>query len=140
MNKNILIFLGDLFQYINENGAIKENQARIWFRQLVLAVQYLHTMDIIHRDIKCENVLITNRYTVKLTDFSFSKFIERSKRLNCKTHCYSVYYASPELLSTQPYDGKSSDIWSLGIVLYIMLNKKMPFYKTNVKIMYKQQV
>lgn len=133
-------FQGNLLQYINDHGALEENQARIWFRNLALATQYLHTKDIVHRDIKCENILITNHYTVKLTDFSFSKFIERSKRLNCKTRCYSVYYASPERLSTQPYDGKASDIWSLGVVLYIMLNNKMPFNKKNVKIMYRQQV
>lgn len=97
-------------------------------------------MDIVHRDIKCENILITNNFTVKLTDFGFSKFINRDKRLNCSTYCCSVSYASPEVLSTHPYDGKSSDVWSLGVVLYVMLNKKMPFSSKNIKLMYKQQV
>lgn len=97
-------------------------------------------MDIVHRDIKCENILISENFTVKLTDFGFSKFIKNGKRLNCNTYCCSVAYASPEVLSTRPYDGKSSDIWSLGVVLYVMLNKKMPFSRTNIKLIYKQQV
>lgn len=97
-------------------------------------------MDIAHRDIKCENILITDCLIVKLTDFGFSKFIDKSKRLNCNTYCCSVPYASPEVLSTHSYDGKSSDIWSLGVVLYVMLNNKMPFSKSNIKLMYKEQV
>lgn len=121
-------------------GPLKENQARKWFRQLTLAVQYLHTLDIVHRDIKCENIVITENFIVKLTDFGFSKFINRSKRLNCNTYCCSMPYAAPEVLSKHPYDGKSSDIWSLGVVLYVMLNKKMPFNNKNIKSMHKQQV
>ncbi|VVC44543.1 Protein kinase domain,Protein kinase-like domain,Serine/threonine-protein kinase, active site [Cinara cedri] len=131
---------GDLFDYITTNGPIKEDQARIWFRQVALAVQYLHTVDIVHRDIKCENILITKNFTVKLSDFSFSKFIKRAQRLNCNTHCCSVWYAPPEVLSLRPYDGKSSDIWSLGVVLYIMIYAKMPFSKNDTKRMYQQQV
>lgn len=60
-------------------GPLKENQACIWFRQLALAIQYLHTMDIVHCDIKCENIQISEHYTVKLSDLSFSKFIQRPK-------------------------------------------------------------
>lgn len=133
-------FLGDLLQYIVDNRPMNDNQTRKWFRQIALAVQYLHTMDIVHRDIKCENILISKNFTVKLADFSFSKFIKRSKRLNCNTYCCSVPYAPPELLSLRPYDGKSSDVWSLGVVLYIMIYKKMPFNKHDIKRMYKQQV
>ncbi|XP_027838280.1 testis-specific serine/threonine-protein kinase 2-like [Aphis gossypii] len=131
---------GDVLQYIIDHGPLKENQARIWFRQLALAVQYLHAMEIVHRDIKCENILITEHYTIKLTDFGFSKFVNSSKKLNCNTYCCSLGYASPEILTTRPYDGKISDIWSLGVVLYVMLNKKMPFNRKNMKLMYKQQV
>ncbi|XP_022182401.1 testis-specific serine/threonine-protein kinase 2-like [Myzus persicae] len=130
---------GDLLQYIIDHGALKEKLARVWFRQVALAVQYLHTLEIVHRDIKCENILITEHYTVKLTDFGFSKFVS-SKRLNCSTYCCSLGYAPPEILTTRPYDGKTSDIWSLGVVLYVMLNKKMPFNRKNMKLMYKQQV
>ncbi|XP_050436843.1 testis-specific serine/threonine-protein kinase 3-like [Adelges cooleyi] len=131
---------GELLQYIIREGPLKEGQTRVWFRQLALAIQYLHTMDIVHRDIKCENILITNHFTVKLTDFGFSKIVNRAKKINCSTYCCSVAYAPPEVLGARPYDGKASDIWSLGVVLYVMLNKRMPFNDTNVKLMYKQQV
>ncbi|CAI6365395.1 unnamed protein product [Macrosiphum euphorbiae] len=96
-------------------------------------------MEIVHRDIKCENILITENYNIKLTDLSFSKFVS-SKRLNCSTYCCSLSYAPPEILITRPYDGKTSDIWSLGVVLYVMLNKKIPFNRKNMKLMYQQQV
>lgn len=97
-------------------------------------------MDIVHRDIKCENILISEHFTVKLTDFGFSKIVQRAKRLNSNTFCCSLSYAPPEVLSSRPYDGKASDMWSLGVVLYVMLNKKMPFSRKNIKLMYKQQV
>jgi len=133
-------FKGDLLNYIINQGPIKESHVRIWFRQIVLAVQYLHAMDIVHRDIKCENILITENLTLKLTDFGFSKFIKRGQRLNCITHCCSVGYAAPEVLRQSAYDGMLSDIWSLGVVLYVMLNKKMPFSSKSIKFIYKQQV
>lgn len=71
-------FKDELTNYIINQRPLKESQAQQWFRQIVLAVQYLHVMDIVHRDIRCENILITEKFTIKLTDFSFSKFIKRS--------------------------------------------------------------
>ncbi|KAK9870298.1 hypothetical protein WA026_006386 [Henosepilachna vigintioctopunctata] len=66
---------GDLLEFILKRGAISEAQARVWLRQLALGIQYLHDMDIAHRDLKCENVLITNNYNVKIADFGFARFV-----------------------------------------------------------------
>ncbi|XP_012532700.1 testis-specific serine/threonine-protein kinase 1 isoform X3 [Monomorium pharaonis] len=133
---------GDLLDYILKNGAVAENQARVWFRQLTLGLQYLHEMEIAHRDIKCENVLITSNYNVKLADFGFARYMvdSRGKRVLSDTYCGSLSYVAPEILRGYPYNPKISDIWSLGVILYILLNKAMPFDEDNIKRLYELQV
>ncbi|XP_011693858.1 PREDICTED: testis-specific serine/threonine-protein kinase 3-like, partial [Wasmannia auropunctata] len=133
---------GDLFDYILKNGAVAENQARVWFRQLALGLQYLHEMEIAHRDIKCENVLVTSNYNVKLTDFGFARYVidARGKRVLSDTYCGSLSYAAPEVLRGYPYNPKISDVWSLGVILYILLNKAMPFDEDNLKRLYELQI
>ena len=66
---------GDLLDWVLRNGFVAENQSRVWTRQLSLAVQYLQLLDIAHRDLKCENVLITANYNVKLADFGFARYV-----------------------------------------------------------------
>ncbi|KAL0105371.1 hypothetical protein PUN28_016791 [Cardiocondyla obscurior] len=133
---------GDLFEFILKNGAVEENQARVWFRQLALGLQYLHEMEIVHRDIKCENVLLTSNYNVKLTDFGFARrtIDNRGKRVLSDTYCGSLSYVAPEILRGYPYNPKISDIWSLGVILYILLNKSMPFDEDNIKRLYELQI
>ncbi|KAK2582297.1 hypothetical protein KPH14_004638 [Odynerus spinipes] len=133
---------GDLLDHILKNGAVSESQARIWLRQLALGLQYLQEMEIAHRDMKCENVLLTMNYNVKLADFGFARYMidNRGKRVLSDTYCGSLSYAAPEVLRGAPYNPKFSDVWSLGVILYIILNKAMPFDETNIKILYEQQI
>ncbi|KAF7991438.1 hypothetical protein HCN44_008750 [Aphidius gifuensis] len=132
---------GNLLDYNLKHGPISETQSRIWFRQLALGLQYLHELDIAHRDIKCENVLITEHLNVIITDFGFSRYVvdARGKKILSDTFCGSLMYAAPEILRGSPYNPKLSDTWSLGVILYIMLNKAMPFDETNLKKLYELQ-
>ncbi|XP_073966767.1 testis-specific serine/threonine-protein kinase 3-like isoform X2 [Choristoneura fumiferana] len=132
---------GDLLDFLSQNGAVPENQCRLWMRQLLSALQYIHTLNIAHRDLKCENVLITSNYNVKITDFGFARNVrQRDRDVLSETYCGSLSYAAPEVLKGVPYLPKLADMWSMGIILYTMLNKALPFNETSVKRLYEKQV
>lgn len=116
---------GDVLRFIQRSGAIKDTLARVWIRQVCDAVRYLHDQDITHRDLKLENLLLDSAYNIKICDFGFVKD-DCMKDLS-KTYCGSKSYASPEILRGEPYDPKKSDIWAIGVVLYIFVTGKMPF-------------
>ncbi|CAG9838539.1 unnamed protein product [Diabrotica balteata] len=132
---------GDLLDYLLKNGATSENRARVWFRQIALAVQYLHELGVAHRDLKCENCLISANNNLKIADFGFARFVVNAEGQNMtsSTYCGSLNYAAPELLKGNPYFPKSSDCWSLGVILYAMLNKSMPFEEKNVRNLINRQ-
>lgn len=133
---------GDLLGYVLKNGCVSENQSRVWFRQLALGLEYLHVLEITHRDIKCENVLLTANFNVKISDFGFARFCvdEDDHTVLSETYCGSMSYAAPEILRGKPYLPKPTDLWSLGVVLFVMLNKSMPFDDTRMRKLYEQQM
>lgn len=133
---------GDLLAFIIKNGIIRENQARIWTRQLGLGLQYLHTLEIAHRDLKCENILVTTNYNIKIADFGFARFLldEHMNSELSKTFCGSLQYAAPEIIKGTPYNPKVSDVWAMGVVVFTMLNKSMPFDDENAKSLYNNQI
>ncbi|UYV74271.1 hypothetical protein LAZ67_11002760 [Cordylochernes scorpioides] len=134
---------GDLLDCIRRNGRLPEASVRRYFTQLVRAVQYLHSKQITHRDLKCENVLITQDDNIKLTDFGFSRKCvdpETGRRVLSQTFCGSTAYAAPEVLQGMSYNPMMYDVWSLGCILFIMLTGTMPFDDSNLKKMIRHQL
>ncbi|KAM7006917.1 MAP kinase-activated protein kinase 3 isoform 1-T1 [Tautogolabrus adspersus] len=121
---------GELFNRIQARGdqAFTEKEASEIMRDIGTAIDFLHNINIAHRDIKPENLLYTNRErngVLKLTDFGFAK--ETSLHNPLQTPCYTPYYVAPEVLGPEKYD-MSCDMWSLGVIMYILLCGFPPFY------------
>lgn len=134
---------GSLFDIIRAHGYIDETRSRKWFGQLLDALQYCHERGVVHRDIKCENLLLDTDYNIKVSDFGFARAHMRC-RSNAEdytlseTFCGSYAYASPEILQGIPYAPHLSDIWSMGVVLYAMVFGRLPFDDSSVNELLKQ--
>ncbi|NWX12805.1 TSSK6 kinase, partial [Aegotheles bennettii] len=130
----------DLLQLVQQLGKLPcVPNARDIFAQVVRAVRYLHDRNMVHRDLKCENVLLTaDGRRAKLSDFGFSKEASSYSDLST-TFCGSAAYAAPEVLMGIPYNAKKSDMWSLGVMLYVMVTGYMPFDDTHIRHMPQQQ-
>eukprot|EP00061_Rhincodon_typus_P015443 g43123.t1 len=133
---------GDLLEFIKTRGALPEEVSRKMFRQLALAVKHCHELGVVHRDLKCENLLLDKDFNVKLSDFGFAKRCstdDQGRPLLSKTFCGSAAYAAPEVLQGIPYQPKVYDVWSLGVILFIMVCGSMPYDDSNIKRMLRIQ-
>ncbi|CAJ2504239.1 Uu.00g116330.m01.CDS01 [Anthostomella pinea] len=117
---------GDLFTYINEFGPLREFEMMHYFRQILSALEYVHSFNICHRDLKPENILMKENGEVKIADFGMAA-IQQGPTHTLKTSCGSPHYAAPELVSRSRYQGDKVDIWSLGVILYAALCARLPF-------------
>ncbi|XP_029922267.1 testis-specific serine/threonine-protein kinase 6 [Myripristis murdjan] len=121
----------DLLRKIKEVRRIPVDKSRDIFAQIVSAVTYLHQNNIAHRDLKCENVLLMKNDQVKIADFGFARTAVGFPELS-ETFCGSAAYTPPEVLLCTPYDPKKFDVWSTGVILFIMVTGNMPFDDTNI--------
>ncbi|OHT01652.1 CAMK family protein kinase [Tritrichomonas foetus] len=117
---------GDLFHLIREHGKIDERNAAIICKQILDAIVYIHERNIVHRDLKPENILLDAQLNIKLADFGFSKELTNDNVL-MKTQCGSPIYAAPELVSNENYDGKKVDMWSVGVIIFVMITGEIPW-------------
>jgi len=116
---------GELFDYIVNHGRMPEDKARRFFQQIVCAVEYCHRHKIVHRDLKPENLLLDEHLNVKIADFGLSNIMTDGNFL--KTSCGSPNYAAPEVISGKLYAGPEVDVWSCGVILYVLLCGRLPF-------------
>ncbi|KAL6717996.1 Serine/threonine-protein kinase [Lecanora helva] len=116
---------GQMLDYIISHGRLKEKQARKFGRQIASALDYCHRNSIVHRDLKIENILISKNGDIRIIDFGLSNLY--APRSHLKTFCGSLYFAAPELLQAKQYTGPEVDLWSFGIVLYVLVCGKVPF-------------
>ncbi|KAG9473006.1 serine/threonine-protein kinase SIK1 [Eleutherodactylus coqui] len=124
---------GELFDYLTVRGRLSEEEARTKFLQILSAVEYCHSQNIVHRDLKTENLLLSENMDIKLADFGFGNFYMEGRPLN--TWCGSPPYAAPEVFQGKEYDGPLLDVWSLGVVLYVLLCGSFPFDGPNLPIL-----
>uniref|UniRef100_A0A8C0AP39 SNF-related serine/threonine-protein kinase n=1 Tax=Buteo japonicus TaxID=224669 RepID=A0A8C0AP39_9AVES len=118
---------GDMFDHImRHEGGLAETRAKHYFAQIVHAISYCHKLHVVHRDLKPENVVFFQEQgVVKLTDFGFSNRFQPGKMLT--TSCGSLAYSAPEILLGDEYDAPAVDIWSLGVILYMLVCGHPPF-------------
>lgn len=127
---------GELFAKV-ARGKLKEDSARKYFQQLISAVDFCHSRGVSHRDLKPENLLLDENENLKVSDFGLSALPEQL--LNdglLHTQCGTPAYVAPEVLKRKGYDGSMADIWSCGVILYVLLAGFLPFQDENLMNMY----
>ncbi|KAG6492687.1 CBL-interacting protein kinase 18-like [Zingiber officinale] len=129
---------GDLFSKVAK-GKVEVGDARKYFRQLISAVDYCHSRGIYHRDLKPENLLLDENDNLKVSDFGLSTLVD-SERLDRLLHttCGTPAYVAPEVISRMGYDGANADIWSCGVILFVLMSGYYPFQDSNLMEMYKK--
>nr|XP_023682015.1 serine/threonine-protein kinase SIK2-like isoform X2 [Paramormyrops kingsleyae] len=116
---------GEIFDYLASHGRLSEPEARRKFWQILSAVEFCHNRHIVHRDLKAENLLLDGHMNIKIADFGFGNFFEPGEPLS--TWCGSPPYAAPEVFEGQQYEAPQLDIWSMGVVLYVLVCGALPF-------------
>lgn len=129
---------GELFNKVAK-GKLKEDVARKYFQQLINAVDFCHSRGVYHRDLKPENLLLDDDENLKISDFGLSALV-KSKHQDGLLHttCGTPAYVAPEVINRRGYDGTKADIWSCGIVLYVLLAGYLPFQDSNLMEMYRK--
>ena len=125
---------GELFDYLSYTGAFHETLARTYFHQLIDAVGYCHSHGVAHRDLKPENLLLDHTFALKVADFGLSNSLVTpagAHRL-MHTECGTLAYLAPEVLSRKGYDGAAADVWSCGVILFIMIASFPPFQQPSL--------
>lgn len=128
---------GELFDKIVHRGKLSERESRRYFQQLIDAVSHCHSKGVYHRDLKPENLLLDVHGNLKVSDFGLSALLHEGVDL-LKTTCGTPNYAAPEVLNGGQYDGAAADVWSCGVILYVLMAGHLPFEATDLPTLYKK--
>ena len=134
-DKYILIIMeyingGNLFSFVKKRRKLSEKISKFLFKQIILGLQHIHSHNIVHRDVKLENILIDLNNTIKICDFGIGRVLSNPNDDLLYDQCGTPMYMAPEILFSSKekgYKGFPIDIWSAGIALYIMLSGTLPF-------------
>ncbi|KAL4333003.1 hypothetical protein GQ457_07G036260 [Hibiscus cannabinus] len=130
---------GELFDKIVNNGRMREDEARRYFHQLINAVDYCHSRGVYHRDLKPENLLLDAYGNLKISDFGLSALSKQVRDDGLlHTTCGTPNYVAPEVLDDGGYDGATADLWSCGVILFVLLAGYLPFDDSNLMSLYKK--
>ncbi|KAH9766568.1 CBL-interacting serine/threonine-protein kinase 1 [Citrus sinensis] len=130
---------GELFDKIASKGRLQEAEGRKLFQQLIDGVSYCHNKGVFHRDLKLENILLDSKGNIKISDFGLSALPQHFRDDGLlHTTCGSPNYVAPEVLANRGYDGATSDIWSCGVILYVILTGYLPFDDRNLAVLYQK--
>ncbi|XP_074560477.1 CBL-interacting protein kinase 32-like isoform X2 [Curcuma longa] len=130
---------GELFDKIVNHGRMREDKARRYFQQLINAVDYCHSRGVYHRDLKPENLLLDACGNLKVSDFGLSALSQQVRDDGLlHTTCGTPNYVAPEVLNDRGYDGATADLWSCGVILFVLLAGYLPFEDSNIMTLYKK--
>ncbi|XP_057833397.1 CBL-interacting protein kinase 24 isoform X2 [Cryptomeria japonica] len=128
---------GELFDKIAHQGRLGENESRRYFQQLIDALDYCHSKGVYHRDLKPENLLLDSQGNLKISDFGLSALSQQEDGL-LHTTCGTPNYVAPEVLGHKGYDGAASDVWSCGVILYVLMAGYLPFDESDLVSLYRR--
>ncbi|XP_021907628.1 CBL-interacting serine/threonine-protein kinase 12-like [Carica papaya] len=129
---------GELFNKVAK-GRLKEEVARKYFQQLISAVGFCHARGVYHRDLKPENLLLDENGDLKVSDFGLSAVSDQIRQDGLfHTFCGTPAYVAPEVLARKGYDAAKVDIWSCGVILFVLMAGYLPFHDQNIMAMYKK--
>ncbi|KAL9313804.1 hypothetical protein ACSQ67_019256 [Phaseolus vulgaris] len=126
---------GELFDKIIHHGRLSEADSRRYFQQLIDGVDYCHSKGVYHRDLKPENLLLDSLGNIKISDFGLSALPEQGVSI-LRTTCGTPNYVAPEVLSHKGYNGAVADVWSCGVILYVLLAGYLPFDELDLTTLY----
>ncbi|XP_015954854.1 CBL-interacting serine/threonine-protein kinase 23 isoform X2 [Arachis duranensis] len=130
---------GELFDKIASSGRLKEEEARRYFQQLICAVDYCHSRGVCHRDLKPENLLLDATGMLKVSDFGLSALPQQVREDGLlHTTCGTPNYVAPEVVHNKGYDGAKADLWSCGVILFVLMAGYLPFEDNNLVNLYKK--
>ncbi|XP_055802796.1 CBL-interacting serine/threonine-protein kinase 23 [Solanum dulcamara] len=130
---------GELFDKIASKGRLKEDEARKYFQQLINAVDYCHSRGVFHRDLKPENLLLDANGVLKVSDFGLSALPQQVREDGLlHTTCGTPNYVAPEVINNKGYDGAKADLWSCGVILFVLMAGYLPFEESNLMALYKK--